>query len=141
MKNSFFLFIGLLLATNISFGQTKETATLTLEFTITKHNKGKIFMGLFNSDETYMKKRYRSAKAEVIDNKAVITITNLETGTYAYSLFHDVNDNGKMDKNFIGIPKEPYGFSNNLKGRMGPPAFENAKFNFTGDLTLQISIK
>lgn len=98
-------------------------------------------MGLFNSDETYMKERYRSAKAEVIDNKAVITITNIEKGTYAYSLFHDVNDNGKMDKNFLGIPKEPYGFSNDLKGRMGPPAFEKAKFDLTGDLTLQISIK
>lgn len=141
MKNSLFLLFGLLLATQLTFGQTKETATLTLEFSITKHNKGAIFMGLFNSDETYMKERYRSAKAEVIDNKAVITITNIEKGTYAYSLFHDVNDNGKMDKNFLGIPKEPYGFSNDLKGRMGPPAFEKAKFDLTGDLTLQISIK
>lgn len=141
MKNTPFLLFGLLLATHLTFGQTKETATLTLEISVTKYNKGTIFMGLFNSDATYMKERYRSAKAEVIKNKAIITIPNLEKGTYAYSLFHDVNDNGKMDKNFLGIPKEPYGFSNDLKGRMGPPAFEKAKFDFVEDLTLQISIK
>lgn len=121
--------------------QNEETFTLTISFTITKHNKGAIYLSLYNSEDTYMKKSYRGKKVEVKDNKATFSFDGVEKGTYSFSYFHDVNGNKKMDKNFLGIPKEPYGFSNNQKGSFGPPSFEDAKFEFSSDTTLKLSVK
>jgi uncharacterized protein (DUF2141 family) len=52
-----------------------------------------------------------------------------------------VNDNGKLDKNFIGIPKEPYGFSNDKAGSFGPPDFEDILVEVNEDTTISIKIK
>lgn len=58
--------------------------------------------------------------------KSAVVFTNLAPGQYAIILFHDENGNGKLDKNAFGVPTEPYGFSNNAQGFLGPPAFEKA---------------
>jgi uncharacterized protein (DUF2141 family) len=56
----------------------------------------------------------------------------LPTGQYAVGIFHDVNLNNKMDNNFLGLPKEQYGFSNNARALFGPPSFEDAAFELKG---------
>lgn len=56
-------------------------------------------------------------------------------GTYAVALYHDENANRKLDRNWIGMPKEGYGFSNDAKGRMGPPSHQAAAFTVTDDDT------
>lgn len=58
--------------------------------------------------------------------KQSIRIENLDPGRYAVIAFHDANANGRLDKNFWGVPKEPYGFSNDAQGFLGPPRFEDA---------------
>ena len=58
--------------------------------------------------------------------KSAVVFSNLEPGRYAAIAFHDENGNGKLDKNFLGIPTEPYGFSNNVQGFLGPPTFDAA---------------
>jgi uncharacterized protein (DUF2141 family) len=58
--------------------------------------------------------------------KSEVVLTNLDPGQYAIVLFHDENGNGKLDTNALGIPTEPYGFSNNVQGFLGPPAFKKA---------------
>jgi len=139
MKNCIATLLLIFLGTGWMSGQ--ETVDLTIEVTITKYNKGTIMMALYNSSETYMKTSYKASKQEVVDNKAILTFQNIEKGTYAFSMFHDVNDNQKMDKNFMGIPKEPYGFSNDRKGKFGPPDFEKVQFDVNEDLTVQVAIK
>ena len=62
-------------------------------------------------------------------------------GEYAISLFVDSNGNKKIDKNFLGIPKEQYGFSNNVMGRMSAPSFDQAKFVVTGPTTQNIKLR
>jgi uncharacterized protein (DUF2141 family) len=57
-----------------------------------------------------------------------ITVGNAAPGTHAIKVFHDVNDNGKLDTNWLGIPTEPYGFSNDAMGTLGPPSFQQAQF-------------
>ena len=47
----------------------------------------------------------------------------LPTGVYAVGIFHDLNGDGALSKNFLGMPKEPFGFSNNARARFGPPSF------------------
>ena len=56
-------------------------------------------------------------------------------------MFHDENANGKIDRNFVGIPKEGYGTSNDAKGFMGPPKYEDAKFELTADKKLVINVQ
>ena len=52
----------------------------------------------------------------------------IPAGTYVIGYYIDVNENEKLDTNFIGIPKEEYGFSNNARGTFGPPSFASASF-------------
>ena len=56
----------------------------------------------------------------------------LPPGQYAVGIFHDVNLNNKMDNNFLGLPKEQFGFSNNARALFGPPSFEEAAFELRG---------
>ena len=62
-------------------------------------------------------------------------------GTYAVTLFIDENNNQKLDKNFVGIPKEKYGFSNNAKGIMSAPKFKKVKFELKDNITQIIKLK
>ena len=64
----------------------------------------------------------------------------LPAGTYAIGIFVDANYNNEMDRNFFGVPKEQYGFSNNAKGSFGPPSFKDASFTIKDDLSLRIDL-
>ena len=55
-----------------------------------------------------------------------MVLKDLPDGPLALSVFQDANANGRLDMNAIGIPTEPYGFSNNAAGNFGPPKFEQA---------------
>jgi uncharacterized protein (DUF2141 family) len=59
-------------------------------------------------------------------------------GTYAVAVFHDENGNGKLDTNFLGIPREGVGVSNNKLRTLGPPTWEDSKFGLAGSLTLDV---
>lgn len=58
--------------------------------------------------------------------KLTVVLKNLPDGPLALSLFQDANANGRLDMNAMGMPIEPFGFSNNAVGNFGPPAFEQA---------------
>ena len=62
----------------------------------------------------------------------VLRFTGVKPGTYAIALLHDENDNGKMDKKLLFMPKEGYGFSRDAPVRMAPPKFEAARFDVAG---------
>ena len=88
-----------------------------------------------------------SQEESCITSTREIDLQNLEinsmlpNGEYAISLFVDFNGNKKIDKNFFGIPKEQYGFSNNVMGRMSAPTFDQAKFMVTGPTTQNIKLR
>ena len=65
----------------------------------------------------------------------------LSYGEYAVTLFVDLDGNKKLNKNFLGIPKEQYGFSNNVMGKMSPPTFNQAKFTIAGPTTQNIKLR
>jgi len=54
--------------------------------------------------------------------------TDLPPGTYAVSVYEDLNGNHKLDRNFLGIPREPVGASNNPPAHLGPPRFNECAF-------------
>ncbi len=123
------------------FAQETKTIDLTVTFTITKYNKGVIYLALYDSEENHMETSCKSLGTYVKDNNATIKLKGIKKGTYSFSYYHDVNSNKKLDKNFIGIPKEPYGFSNNQAGRFGPPNFEESKIQLTENTKLQLEVK
>ena len=88
-----------------------------------------------------------SEEASCITSAGEIELQNFEIngmiphGEYAISLFIDSNGNKKIDKNFLGIPKEQYGFSNNVMGRMSAPTFDQAKFLVAGPTTQNIKLR
>ena len=96
------------------------------------NSKGDVQLGLFNSEESFNGEQ-RKFKGVIlkVENKMVIwEVKNIPFGEYAIKTFHDEDQDDEIDTNFIGIPTERYGFSNNAKGLFGPPSFEKAKFHF-----------
>jgi uncharacterized protein (DUF2141 family) len=69
------------------------------------------------------------------------TYSNLPAGSYAVSAAHDVNGNGKPDKNFLGIPTEPWAVSNNVRPTLRPPKFAEAAFTLTADEVKNITLR
>ena len=67
--------------------------------------------------------------------------TEIPDGEYAIAFFIDANGNKKLDKNFLGIPKEQFGFSNNAMGTLSAPSFEQAKFRVAGNTVQNIKLK
>ncbi len=103
-------------------------ADLTINIDDVKSEAGSILVAVYNTSDAFLKTPVKqgAAKAKLAGTK--IVITDLPPGDYAFSLYQDLNDNGKIDTNLMGIPNEPYAFSNNAMGSMGPPSFDNAKF-------------
>ncbi len=66
---------------------------------------------------------------EAVTGRQTVVFDNLPAGTYAVAVYHDENGNEKLDRNFVGIPKEGYGFSRNAASNFGPPEFEQAAIN------------
>lgn len=93
-----------------------------------KSDQGKVIIALYNKKSDFLSEDFKSEKIKITNRSCEVVFSNIPPGTYAVSLFHDDNDNGKMDTNFLGIPKEDYGCSNNAQGFLGPPKWENAKF-------------
>lgn len=105
-----------------------ETVTLEIVVQNLENDKGKVYVGLYDSEQNWLSKRYTGQVSKIENGKAQITLENIPHGTYAISAFHDENDNNKLDADFFGIPKEPYACSNDATGFMGPPEWKDAKF-------------
>lgn len=119
--------------------QENDTFNLTIEVKGIKNNQGKIYIAIYDSEATFLNKA-TGIIADINDKKSIGIIKGLKKGTYAVSLFQDENNNKKMDTKIFGIPKEPYGFSNNATGFMGPPKFNDAKFTLDSNKTISINI-
>lgn len=137
----------LLLLSPILSAQTSDkiikTNDLTIKVTGLKSDKGGVVIKLFNSKESYNlkgAKAYREISTMIKDYKTEVHFPSLAPSEYAIKLFHDENSNGIHDKNFIGLPKEDYAFSNNAVGTMGPPDYEKAKFQLNNNLIITINI-
>lgn len=118
----------ILITALLSFkGNTQET-TIEVNISDFETNEGKVYVALYNSEETFLKEYTVGLIGEITNLKSTVTFEGIENGIYAISVFQDKNSNGVLDTNFMGIPSEPTGTSNNAKGYFGPPKFEDAKF-------------
>ncbi|MBO6573680.1 DUF2141 domain-containing protein [bacterium] len=90
--------------------------------------KGEIRIAMFDSKEKYTKDPIHAIVLPVDSTTIIWTQEMLPFGEYAIAVYHDKNENGKIDTNLLGIPKEDYGFSNNARGRFGPASWQDSKF-------------
>ena len=120
-----------------------QTGTLNVEISGINEIKGLISIGLYPNEKGFPDKgkEYKGKDVEVTGQTVVYTFKDVPFGTYAIAIFHDTNSNGKLDKNFLGIPKEGYAFSNNVFGTFGPPDFKDASFEFDGNKTVKIKME
>ncbi len=107
-------------------------------------NKGQILIGVFKDNESFQKEEAflnkRFAKTG-ISNKELRVQFSLEPGTYGLSLLDDENSSGNMEYNFLGIPKEGFGFSDYYHTGLTRPKFDSFKFTMNKDETRKITIR
>lgn len=111
-----------------------DNATLDVSVTGLRNSKGHVLVCLTASSKAFpdCTKDSKAHKRTVMANAAgSIGFTDLTPGTYALSLIHDENANGKLDTS-LAIPKEGFGFSRNPKITFGPPKFKAAAFVVAG---------
>lgn len=107
----------------------EETATVKLTVSNIQSQVGKLYISVYDSKDTFLgdAKVYEQAVGlENLHDGNVEVELSLPYGALAISVHHDSNANGKMDSNFIGIPKEPVGLSNGHVPKFGPPKFSKA---------------
>ncbi len=144
MKSSHFtafvlLFVLLLLSLIL-----KAADGLVLTITGVSAEKGDVLIAVFATESGFPdnpKKAVRLAKGKPSSGKAVIVLDDLPPGKYAVSVFHDTNNNEMFDTNFLGIPEEGYGVSNNALNTFSPPKFKEAVFTHQGNTRLEIKLK
>jgi uncharacterized protein (DUF2141 family) len=109
-----------------------------------RNAKGVVRCLLFQSEDGFPSDATKASQrvvAKIVDGTAVCEFPDPPAKTLAIAFIHDENDNGELDKNFFGIPQEGYGFSNNARGSMGPPAFDKAAFqHVAGAQVLHLSV-
>lgn len=119
-----------------------HAADLTVEIKGLASENGKVLIALYDNAEGWMKRGLKTAGTPAKKDSVIYEFKDLPMGDYAISIHHDENGNGKFDTNLVGMPIEPYGFSNDAMGNFGPPTFEQAKFKLDRDKkTVTLNLK
>ena len=113
---------------------------LTLEVSGARSSQGHVMAALYDSEQGWLKTALRGERVAA-GERCVLVFKDLPAGTYAVAVFHDENGNGRHDRNAVGIPIEPYGFSRDAAGKFGPPKFDAAAVLVQGDMTLAVKLQ
>jgi len=115
-----------------------ELAGVTGELHIAISNietaRGTLQVAVYNNGDNWLDSSageppvFSATKAVNSTDNATVVIGSMPAGNYAISIFHDLNGNDKLDTNFIGFPKEPFGFSAPM-GKFGPPKYKDASID------------
>ena len=121
-------------------GTAAFAATLAVSIENIRENKGKLRLTIYEAKNWLDENPASTAGARDFDlserkgDEPVVLRLELASGEYGAVIYHDLNANVKLDRNLIGIPKEPYAFSQGFD-KMRRPAFEDCKFVVGGDRT------
>lgn len=133
------MILGLLLASRILAAEASASgarsaeqpaAALTVEVKGLRNDRGRLAVALFDSAASFPT-RERAVRGQIVriqGGRAAVTFRDLRPAVYALAVLHDENGNDKMDFNFLGMPLEGYGFSNDAAVLFGPPSFASAAF-------------
>ena len=125
MRTKNILVLGIFLLMETIYSQAANNTKLTIRVQGIKNKKGTINIALFKSDTDFNQEKFTYVSRTPADSNGIIIFDKIDYGNYSVAVYHDENENQKLDRNFIGMPKEGYGFSNNVKGQFGPPGFKD----------------
>jgi uncharacterized protein (DUF2141 family) len=114
--------------------QSVPMPTLTIEFKELKNKEADLYIAVSKPSKNFPDEA-NMVKQLIVKPKGKSTISisvdGLNYGAYAVMVFQDLNGNGKLDKGFMGIPNEPFAFSNNYKPVFRAPKFDDCAFQFS----------
>ena len=132
------LLAGLLFSAAVS---AAENPNLRVIATNVQSDEGQVIVWVYDNKDDWLSDRYRTFKSVKVAGKRVGGSVTLELllppGEYALSVFQDVDNDTKLKRNFIGLPKEPAALSNNLRPKFGPPRYKDAVFTIGDQLVEQ----
>lgn len=127
-----------LLALSAGALSTANATAATVEVHVTGLSggaRGKVAVAVCDRAH-FLKECTYHASLPAHDGENVVSVPGVPAGTWAVLVYQDENDNGKLDRNFIGIPSEPYGFSRDARSHFGPPSFEDAAIEVKAEPTV-----
>jgi len=140
MKFSVFFILSIIACQILATGQ----AMIQVDVSGISSKKGEILAVLFSTEKGFpndASKAFKTAKAVPVNGKVILQFSQIPDGKYAIALFHDTNGDGKLNTNMLGIPKEGYGVSNNIRNLFSAPGFEESSFKHGKSKTfLSISV-
>lgn len=132
------LIVSVTLTAAPALAQSAGSLTVTFE---TGADTGAVMFGLYDATNYENGQPIRGARLDIGAGQHTATFEGLAPGDYAIKAFHDVNGDGQMNRNPFGMPTEPYAFSNNAVGNMGPASWDRARFTIDGATVQTISIR
>ncbi len=122
------------------------TAQQPGELSVTIRNiypaEGELYIAIYDDPSSYLnpdaalQRRVLKVEADTLQ----LRFSNMQPGTYAIAVFQDLNGNGLLDERGKGIPLEPFGFSNDARGKLGPAKYKNASFTMNQDMKIEINL-
>ncbi|SHG22284.1 DUF2141 domain-containing protein [Flagellimonas flava] len=122
----------------VTLTKAQSLATLTVSIENIENDEGMIRVGLYNTPNSWLEEVFMGGETTIENGKGQLVFKNVPFGEYAISLYHDENNNGKLDKYLGFYPKEVYGCSNQARGNYGPPKWTDAKFTIDQNTNKQI---
>jgi len=126
--------LAVFLFSEIGFAQNN----FTLEIAGVKKQGGKLYISFFNSEESFDKRKVCYSMETKATAETLRIPVSLPAGGYVISMYQENNGNGKLDSSFLGIPKEPFGFSN-YNGKSAPGSFDKLKV-MVNDKTKKVTV-
>ena len=116
------------------FALSQSGASLTVRVTGLRSDRGQVMLSLHNQDQGFPggKPAVRQQVLGISRGVASVTLADLPPGRYALAVIHDENGNGKMDTNWMGLPKEGWGASRDPRPTMRGPRFDESAFELKG---------
>lgn len=127
----------------LTYVTAAEAADLTVMVSNVHSVQGKVWVALYNSAQGFSNQLCFWCQLRPAQEGSVkVVFVDLPPGDYALSVYHDLDNNAKLDTNFAGMPIEPYGFSRGARGNFGPPLFANASFTIGAQaITEEVKLK
>jgi uncharacterized protein (DUF2141 family) len=122
----------------------QDAATLTVKLSNIGSEKGKIMLALFQQPEGFPfvhQKAFRLQQVAARPGDLTVSFPQLPAGRYALAVYHDENADMKLNTNALGIPREGYGFSRNIRPKFSAPKFEEAAFDLARSSQMSVEVK
>jgi len=106
-------------------------------------SKGEAYIAIYRATDDFpvFGKQYKGKTTTISENASKVVFSGIPSGSYAVAVYHDKNNNNVLDKNYLGIPTEAYGFSNNARRTFSAPSFSEASVVVNNSKTINITVK